>query len=856
MNRPQRARPGSRPTRTAASANPLPAVKAARLPLYLSRAILILAGFSLFLPLAVSHDFYEPFVFLKSILFRVAAGAMASLYIVLATISPPHRPRLHRMTCALPAYFLVMVICSLPGVSVNSWSSWWGTFARMDGMFTQLHLLAFFFVLTQTLESEREWLVLFTTSLFSGLLVGLSGMLQYLGLPYIFRLILENRIMGATGNANNFAFLMVLDFFVVLWFLSGRDRRETYAFAAKIWMALLILLDVFLVVWEASTLGRRPGVLSEGLALAPVAAFALALHALSLFWFFKRFSVRAGSLFLGILGIWYLFWAYQSRTRFAVVGLAGSLVLLSLFYLCGGASRRMKWLAAASMAGVILVPSAVFLSRNSSWVQNQPALARLTTVSFAAAAPRLMAWKAGVLGIMDRPVFGWGPENYSNAFDLHFPPELFTTTVAETWYDRAHNMIVDVGATTGILGLAACSAFYWLAFAALLGAWFKTKDPTHSILVAALLVAYLLQNLFSFDTINTNPVILMILAYTAWLCSSRPAPASSPVGHPHPDASTARWRGWLAVGAAGLISAGSFWYLVKVPCDSNLLLARAVASGRTRAPSGNQQYVYREEIAELYKRASNYQTTGRYEVRERFAVYASGLARASGIPLRDRARMVAEAVELLDTSIRQEPLDARHCMYAASLVNGTLGVLQESDPVLARALADKTLTLLRHAEKLSPTRPQVYIERSRTLAWLGRTTEAVAALERAVNLSPWVKDLRVDLVTLYISAGRYGDAAGEWKKAGLLADPLTRVDYDRVIRFYESRGQLAPIAALYREQLQENPDDVGLLVKLAATYRDMSETESAWKAATRAAELSPEAAAALRSFLDSLDRPR
>jgi cytochrome c-type biogenesis protein CcmH/NrfG len=77
-----------------------------------------------------------------------------------------------------------------------------------------------------------------------------------------------------------------------------------------------------------------------------------------------------------------------------------------------------------------------------------------------------------------------------------------------------------------------------------------------------------------------------------------------------------------------------------------------------------------------------------------------------------------------------------------------------------------------------------------------------------------------------------------------------------VIRFYESRGQLAPIAALYREQLQENPDDVGLLVKLAATYRDMGETESARKAATRAAELSPEAAAALQGFLDSLDRPR
>jgi O-antigen ligase/tetratricopeptide (TPR) repeat protein len=856
MNKPPRAGRGSRPVKSAISSSRAPAVSGgAHLPLYLSRAILILAGFILFLPLVVSYDFYEPFVFLKSILFRIAAGAMAFLYVVLATLSPPHRPRLHRVTYALLAYLLVMVISSLPGVSVNSWSSWWGTFARMDGMFTQLHFLAFFFVLTQTLKSEREWLALFTTSLFAGLLVGLSGMLQYLGLPFMYRLILEARIMGATGNANNFAFLMVLDFFVVLWFLSRRDRRETNAFAAKVWLLLLILLDLFLVAWEVSALGRGPGVLSEGLALTPIAAFALLLHALSLFWFFKRDSVRVGSAFLGILGIYYLYWAYQSMTRFAVVGLVGSLVVLLLFYLWGGASRSMKWVAAASIAIVLLVPSIVFLNRHSSWVQGQWALARLTTVSFAAAAPRLMAWKAGALGIMDRPVLGWGPENYKNAFDGHFPPELFTATVSEAWYDRAHNMIVDIGTTTGILGLAACSAFYGLVFAALLGMWFRTRDATHSILVVALLLAYLIQNLFSFDTINTNGVVFLVLAYAAWLCGGeRTAPDSSPL---QPSAvSPIRWQGWLAIGFAGLAIAGSCWYLVKLPCDSNLLLARAVSFGRTRAPSGKQQYVFRQEIVDLYRQASDYQTTGRHEVRERFAGYASGLAHVSGIPLKDRAHVVEKAVNLLDESVRQEPSDARHRIYAVSLINRTLGVLQESDPALARALAGKALVLLQQAEKLSPTRPQVYIEKSRTLAWSGRTMEAVAALERAVNLSPWVKDLHVDLVTLYVSAGRYGDAAAEWEKARRFSDPLTREDYDKVIRSYESQKQLAPIAALYVGQLQNNPNDPDLLVHLAATYRDMGEIESARKAAMKAAALSPEVAATLQNFLDSLDRPR
>ena len=833
----------------------VPAGTGARLPLYLSRTILILAGFILFLPLVVSHDFYEPFIFLKSILFRVAAGAMALVYVILAAVSPAHRPRLHRITYAVLTYFLVMFICSLPGVSISSWGSWWGTFARMDGMFTQLHLLAYFFVLTQTLKSEREWLILFTTSLFSGLLVGLSGMLQYLGLPYIYRLILESRVMGATGNANNFAFLMVLDFFVVLWFLSRRDRKATYPFLAKTWMLLLILLDLFLVAWEASAPGRGPGALSAGLALPPIAAFALLLHALSLFWFFKRDSVRVGSAFLGILGIYYLFWAYQSRTRFAVIGLVGSLVVLSCFYLWGGAGRRMKWFAAASIAIVLLVPSVVFLNRHSSWVQSQPALARLTTVSFAAAAPRLMAWKAGAQGILDRPFLGWGLENYKNAFDLHFPPELFTALASEAWYDRAHNMIVDVGVTTGLLGLAACSALYGLAFASLLRMWFRTKDPTKSILIAALLLAYLIQNLFSFDTVNTNGIVFLVLAYVAWLCGDQRLTTASPPGQ-YSEAAPVRWQGWMAIGVTGLMIAGSHWFLVQGPCESNRLLARAIASSRTRAPSGKQQYVFREDIADLYRRAGDYQTTGRHEVRERFAGYASGLAHISDIPLKVRVRMVEQAADLLEESIEQDPSDARHCMYSASLVNATLGVLQESDPALARSMAEKTLVLLQQAENLSPARPQVYIERSKTLARAGRTTEAIAALERAVSLSPWIKDLHVDLVTLYISAGRYDDAGREWGKARLLSLPLTREDYDKVIRSYESRKQPAPVAALYREQLEKSPDDPGLLVHLAAAYRDMGETESARETAIKAAALSPQVAATLQSFLDSLERPR
>lgn len=157
-----------------------------RLPLFLARSILVLAAFSLSVPLLVSNSFYYPQVFLKSILFRITVQVMALLYVILTVQSPFYRPRFHRIICALLAYFGLMLISSLPWISVDAWSSWWGDFSWMGGLFSQLHLLTYFFVLAQTLKRERDWVALFCAALFSGVLMGFSGLVQFLKLDYLY----------------------------------------------------------------------------------------------------------------------------------------------------------------------------------------------------------------------------------------------------------------------------------------------------------------------------------------------------------------------------------------------------------------------------------------------------------------------------------------------------------------------------------------------------------------------------------------------------------------------------------------------------------------------------------------------
>jgi tetratricopeptide (TPR) repeat protein len=417
-------------------------------------------------------------------------------------------------------------------------------------------------------------------------------------------------------------------------------------------------------------------------------------------------------------------------------------------------------------------------------------------------------------------------------------------------------MIMDIGTTTGLLGLATCLCFYVLVLAFLAREWLRTRDLTNSILIAALLLAYLFQSLFTFDTVNTDVVVFLVVAYVAYLYGSQKFQHSRIPGQSLGRLGDPRF-GWVAIAAAGGVLVSAHWHLIKQPYRANLLLNQAIGLQKARTlHAGSERYVYREEILELYKQASDLQTAGRYEVREELATYASELAQAPYIPPEVRVRVVRRAVELLEESIRQNPSVFRHHMYLATLVNRTFEVIRGLDPSLARSLAEKNLISLQEAERLSPTRPPLFIERAQSLSFLGRPGDAIAALEKAIQLSPVVKEPHIDLIELYISVGRYDEAMREWQKIKGLSPPPTASDYERVIGSYHSNRQFAPIIVLYKEQLEKIPDDAVLLSRLAAAYRDNGDVELARQTALKAAALWSQAAAGLQSFLESLDKPK
>ena len=218
------------------------------------------------------------------------------------------------------------------------------------------------------------------------------------------------------------------------------------------------------------------------------------------------------------------FW--RCHTSGAIIGLFLSFLLL-LFFL--GLSHRNRALRRSSLLIFLLAVLAVifvFSQYQAAWFQNS--FLRNLTFEKSTFQTRLISWKSAALDFKYHPLFGTGFGNYAIIFDRHFDPKFFNYARTETYFDRAHNNLIDIASTTGLFGLAAylsifAAALYYLASefkknGGRAGTGEESSKKNLEILVLlALMAAYFIQNLAVFDSLVTYVGLMVMLGFIYWL---------------------------------------------------------------------------------------------------------------------------------------------------------------------------------------------------------------------------------------------------------------------------------------------------------------------------------------------------
>jgi O-antigen ligase len=120
---------------------------------------------------------------------------------------------------------------------------------------------------------------------------------------------------------------------------------------------------------------------------------------------------------------------------------------------------------------------------------------------------RLHLWGDALRMIAARPLTGWGEDATGLSFG-HFLSQDYASLVS---FDRVHTGPLDIGATQGILGLAALG---WVLVVLFRGAWRQRLDRDVAALSAAL-VGYTVWVLFNFDWSPATGAF-WLLAGTLW----------------------------------------------------------------------------------------------------------------------------------------------------------------------------------------------------------------------------------------------------------------------------------------------------------------------------------------------------
>lgn len=216
----------------------------------------------------------------------------------------------------------------------------------------------------------------------------------------------------------------------------------------------------------------------------------------------------------GVLGFLGIFW---SGTRGALLGLVAGVGVLSLLYLIRLKDHPQVRRALFAFFGLSIVAfGLLFAFRTTPFVRKIPAVGSLLNLSLSSgtAGTRLMAWGVAVEAWQERPVFGWGPNNYYYAFNKYYRPEFLEHGWGETWFDNAHNIVVNTLATQGLVGVTAYLGLFAVVVWQLWRAMVRGHIDVHVGSVGiAFLLAHLVQNVFVFENLTSYLYFFFWLAF-------------------------------------------------------------------------------------------------------------------------------------------------------------------------------------------------------------------------------------------------------------------------------------------------------------------------------------------------------
>ncbi|MFA5127510.1 MAG: O-antigen ligase family protein [Patescibacteria group bacterium] len=614
--------------------------------------ILILATF--FVPLIVlSGSFIFPFIVPKIVVFRSLIEIALGSYILLLIINwKEYKPDLSPMTIAVLAFYIFSFGMSTV-LGVDQYHSFWDNHERMLGLFTIVHYVIYYFLLSKFFKNWTEWKWVMRIFLFAGFIVMFIAVLQ-IGSPNMLLNQGSSRVASTLGNPIYVGgYGMFLSFLSALLILKDKN---------KIWRGIYAALFVF-----------------------------------------------------AILGMFF------SGTRGVMLGLVvGTGVTLLIYAIALRGYAKTRIVIGSAMVLLVVIVGILYVNRQTTFVQNIPAVGRAinTSLSDIMASPRWVAWEIAWQSFLQKPVFGWGPNNYFYAFNEHYNPKSLNFGYGETWFDNAHNIVMNTLAVQGGVGIITYFGLFAVGIYALIRGYRRRDVDIHLLAIGSgFLAAHFIANVTVFENITSYLYFIFWLAMINKLASYRSEASAQTVVVKNPD----RKIGWVAITITVFVAVGSIYVFNIKPAKANigaLATIKALSSDPVLGLSKmNEAFAYVSPHID--------------DIRTDVSRTAMQLVYNYGTQIDQNLmkNIINAAYDAMSANVKLHPLDIRNQILISQIAQ--LKAYADQDQLMY----GEAVGYLESAIKISPKRQQLYYTLAMMYAQAGQYDTAISLLKETVEFN-------------------------------------------------------------------------------------------------------------------------
>jgi len=668
----------------------------------------IFAGLFLvpFIPFLVSSIFFFPFIVTKAFAWRILVEIIFAAWLILALLDTAYRPK---RSLILYSMFIFLGIIGLADIfGVAPIKSFWSNFERMEGFITLLHLGMFFLVISSVFGADpadagASWKRWWNVSLAASFVMVLYSVLQIIGLKTINQG--GVRVDGTLGNAIYLAVYMLFHIFIAFLFM----WREWKNVVLRWVYGLLILTQAFVL--------------------------------------------------------------YYTATRGAILGLLGGLLVIAVLNIRNNEDKFARKMGIATLVGLLFLVGGFFLIRNTNFVLNSPVLSRFSSLSSLGTEEikrqgRYYVWPMAIEGFKERPLLGWGQENFTYVFQKHYSPEMFHL---EPWFDRAHNIFLDWMVAGGLLGLL---SYLFLYVALLFSIWKKTTNWSYAekSILTGLVAAYFFHNFFVFDHLISYILFFSLLAYVHSRNGSEVLWVKS-------MSEIQIWR--IALPTISILIVSSLYFVNVKPIMANVFLIEALKSLQTPGKM--------VAATQYFQKAYNTSRLGRPEVLEHMLANTTNILQ-SDISMEEKNSFFSFVKDTALTQNEELKEDARYQLITGSFLSST-------------GFLDEALVSLERARELVPGKQQVYFEIGAVYINKKEPLQALQIFKEAYESAPDYLEARV----IYLIGAIYAsDKTVESEMLGRLTEREIIFD-DRIINAYYSVGRIDKVVSLLEDRMRLDP---------------------------------------------------